>query len=75
LREEFAQSKCSYISEDTACKSITKCNKAKKTFKNIYSKLEANGRTKLKGHNPHFRLEGNRNELEKRLREEKRQRK
>jgi hypothetical protein len=37
------------------------------------SKLQASGRTKLEGNNPHLRLQGNRNiKLENELKEEKR---
>jgi hypothetical protein len=51
---------------------IHKYNKVK-NIENVYSKLDANGITKLEGHNSHLRLPGSRNIiLENGLREEKR---
>lgn len=62
-REECECSKCLNINKDTACQKITnyKWNKVKQILENIYSKLDASGRTQLEGYKPHFRLQGNRN--------------
>jgi hypothetical protein len=51
--DKFVHIKQLNINEDTAY------NVTVKSLESIYSRLDANGRIKLEGHNPHLQLPGN----------------